>query len=123
MLGPLRRIKRHHVVAPNLKFRKFEILAIDDEMVVELLRDLVFYEYVPSMTPLRRELIRLQSHLAKIRHTSRSGHWDALRKELLPLVHKFYAILPAEGYDQIKKYLMERRRVEVTTLVFSESPY
>lgn len=103
--------------------RKIEILVIDDDLIIDMLRDLQFYDYVPSMDPLRREVIRLQARFAKLKGTHRSGHWDALREWLDPVIRRFHSLLPAEGYDQIRKYLLDRKRVEAKTLVFSESPY
>ena len=103
--------------------RKVEALIIDDNMIVDFIRDMRFYEYVPSLEPIRREIIRLSARLAKAKGTSRSGHWDLLRKWLEPLVRRFHTLLTADGFDQLRVYLKDRKRIEAKTLVFSESPY
>jgi len=103
--------------------KEIEVLTIDDDMIVDFLRDLKFYEYVPSLEPLRREVIRLQAHMAKLKSTHRSGHWDALREGLTPIINRFHHLLSSEGYDQLRVYLKARKRIVAKTLVFSESPY
>ena len=96
---------------------------IDDDMIVDFLRDLELYDYVPSLAPLRQEVIRLQAKMAKLKSTSRGGHWDALREGLTPLIVKFHRMLPSDGYEQLRGYLKARRQIAAKTLVFSESPY
>ena len=103
--------------------REVDLLLIDDEMIVDFLRDLELYEYVPSLAPLRREIISLQARLAKLKSTARSGHSDALRKGLTPLINQFHRLLAADGYDQLRAYLKARKRVVAKSLLFSESPY
>jgi len=103
--------------------KEIEILPIDDDMIVDFLRDLKFYEYVPSLEPLRREVIKLQSRMAKLKSTSRSGHWDALRDGLTPIINRFHHLLSHDGYEQLRVYLKARKRIVAKTLIFSESPY
>jgi len=103
--------------------KEVEILTIDDDMIVDFLRDLKFYEYVPKLEPLRREVIRLQAKMAKLKSTARSGHWDALREGLTPIINRFHHLLSFDRYEQLRTYLKARKRIVAKTFIFAESPY
>ena len=115
---PIYRNRRHRRVVLHQ-----DILEVNDALVVELLRDLTLYEYVPSLDPIRRELVLVQASLAKMKATKRSGYWDAYRKLLAPLIRQFHILLQPGDDARLKEYLKVRKQLDVGILIFAESPY
>ena len=108
----MRRVMKHHT-----------IFLIDDRLICKLLSDLTIYEYLPSLEPLKADVLRLSAKVKQIKETMRVGLHDKVRPDYEAVVCKFYQLFKHDDYDKLRLFLRERKLIDAQSLVFSQSPY
>jgi len=96
-----------------------QFLALDDPMVIRMLRDLTIYDYLPSLLPLREHVFRVYAKAKRFNLRSR-GDADMLRKEYRHLISMFHARFRADDFDKLRRFLRERCLIEAESIIFGD---
>ena len=104
------------------KLRPHGILHLDDRLIIKIVKDLVLYDYVPSLNPMKNEVIQASVQINAHRMTHKSGLTDRLRELYSPLIARFWELFDPEELDDLKAYIKARWKLDVKGIALPESP-
>jgi len=104
------------------KLRPISVLYVDDQFIIKIFNDLALFDQVPSLAPMKYEVVRAHIQINIHRMTHKGGLSDKLRELYRPLISRFYELFSTADLDQLKAYLKDRWKMDVHGVAFPESP-